>query len=237
MRVTIHQPDMMPWIGLFNKIYNSETWVVLDHTLNNPRDAAFWGRRVQILVNKSASWLSLPLAKPRQTGVLGIPVKDLEFNDSDPKVYIKALKTVELNYKKSQFFDEIFPIVESHLLSNEMNMSKRNMAFIIEVMKILNINTKVIYSSSMNCVERSTKLLVEILKKLNAKKYICGGGAVGYQEDELFRVNQIELKYNNYSPTPYHQNGIDNFIPGLSIIDALFQVGINETERLVKQEV
>ena len=47
--------------------------------------------------------------------------------------------------------------------------------------------------------------------------YMCGGGASGYQEDELFEKAGIELIYQNFTPKPY--GNPKKFIPGLSIID------------------
>jgi hypothetical protein len=233
MTVTIHQPDMMPWLGFFNKIYKADAWVILDHTTNNPRDAAFWGRRVKILVNGDGKWLSLPLKKPDIPGLIGIPINKMEFNNNDRTVYQKALKTVEDNYINSPYFRETYPIVEEFLLSTEKNMCKRNLSFIFRMMEVLNIETEIIYSSELECNFKSTELLVEILQKVNGNTYLCGGGAVGYQKDELFGQAGIKLCYNNYKHPVYDQLGAKNFIPGLSIIDAIFSIGVDRVRSLI----
>lgn len=236
MIITIHQPDMLPWLGLFNKINKADLWVILDHTTNNPRDAAFWGRRVKILVNGEGKWLSLPLKKPEISGVIGVPIYEMEFNNAEPKIYMDALRTVELNYKKTTFFKEIFPIVECFLLSKEMNMSKRNLSFMFKIMELLEVKTKICYSSTMDCQESSTALLVEILKKKQGTTYLCGGGAAGYQQDELFHQAGFEVSYNSFNHPVYAQLISPEFVPGLSIIDALMNVGIEETKKLIRNE-
>lgn len=236
MIITIHQPDMLPWLGLFNKINKADLWVILDHTTNNPRDAAFWGRRVKILVNGEGKWLSLPLKRPETPGVIGIPIYEMEFNNAEPKIYHDALRTVELNYKRTPFFIEIFPIVEHFLLSPEMNMNKRNLAFIFHIMELLDIKTEICYSSDMDCQEKSTALLVEILHKKQGKTYLCGGGAGGYQQDELFHAAGMEVIYNSFNHPVYTQMNSREFVPGLSIIDALMNVGITETKKLIRNE-
>lgn len=236
MIITIHQPDMLPWLGLFNKIYNADTWVILDHVSNNPRDAAFWGRRVKIMINGEGKWLSLPLKRPETQGVIGVPINEMEFNNADPKIYHDALRLVELNYKKTPFFKDIFPIVENFLLSMEMNMSRRNLSFIFQIMDLLEMNTRVCYSSEIDCQETSTSLLVEILQKMNGSVYLCGGGAGGYQQDELFHQAGIIINYNSFNHPVYHQMNSKKFVPGLSIIDALMQVGITETKKFIRNE-
>lgn len=233
MIVTIHQPDMLPWLGFFNKINKADIWVILEHTKNNPRDAAFWGRRVKVMVNGEGKWLSLPLKRPEIPGLIGVPINEMEFNNGEHKLFMDAIRTIEISYKKSPFFKQIFPIVEEFLLSQELNMSKRNLTFIFQIMELLQIKTQVCYSSNMNCQENSTKLLVEILKKKQGNTYLCGGGASGYQQDELFNQAGIEVIYNNFNHPIYPQFNVKSFIPGLSIIDALMNVGIEETKELI----
>lgn len=233
MIVTIHQPDMLPWLGLFNKINKADIWVILDHTQNNPRDAAFWGRRVKILVNGEGKWLSLPIKKPDIPGTIGIPINEMFFNESDPKIFTSALRSIEINYNKSLYFKEVFPFVESFFLSTEMNLAKRNLSFIFNVMEMLEINTKIHYSSHLSCEKKSTELLIEILNKTGGSTYLCGGGASGYQKDELFFNAGISVIYNNFQHPTYHQIGTKQFIPGLSIIDALMHCGITNTRKLI----
>lgn len=236
MIITIHQPDMLPWLGLFNKINKADIWVILDHVSNNPRDAAFWGRRVKIMMNGEGNWLSLPLKRPETPGVIGVPINEMEFNNTDPKIYHDALRLVELNYKKTPFFKDIFPIVENFVLSKEMSMSRRNMSFILQMMELLEVNTQVCYSSEMNCKRSSTALLVEILQKKNGTTYLCGGGAGGYQQNELFHESGIAVSYNSFNHPKYQQMGNHEFVPGLSIVDALMNVGVSETKKLIRNE-
>lgn len=225
---------MLPWLGLFNKISKADLWVILDHTKNNPRDAAFWGRRVKILVNGEDKWLSLPLQKPGIPGTIGIPINEMLYNGSDPMIFLNALRSIEINYNKASYFKEIFPFVESFLLSTEMNLSKRNLSFIFKIMEVLEIKTKVCYSSNMGCEYKSTELLVEIIKKTQGTTYLCGGGASGYQKDELFSNEFINIIYNNFNHPSYHQLGAKQFIPGLSIIDSLMHCGILATRQLIR---
>jgi hypothetical protein len=233
LNVTIHQPDFLPWLGFFNKINKADIWVVLNHTLNNPRDSAFWGRRVKILVNSQPYWLSLPLEKPSQKGLIGIPICEMRFKISEIKAFKKALVTINNSYKKAPFYNDIFPIIEDFFESEEPLLEKRNMTFIMTIMEKIKINTKIIYSSSLHCLESSTCMLIEIVNKIGGTSYICGGGASGYQKDELFERNSIELKHNNFIHPTYPQSNSKQFHNGLSIIDCLMNIGFEETRKII----
>jgi hypothetical protein len=224
MRVTIHQPDFMPWLGFFKKISKVDHWIVLDHTIGNPRDAAFWGRRVKILINGEGKWLSLPLVKP-PNGVIGIPIRDMAFSDLNPKVWVNGLRTIQMAYASAPFFDRYFSVVEDFFKDPELNLMSRNLRFIKAVMSILEITPSISFSSDYGVESASTQLLVDLLGKCGAHTYVCGDGASGYQDDELFDRNGIRLEYNNFCHPEYRQLRTAEFVPGLSIIDALFMVG------------
>lgn len=234
MIVTIHQPDFMPWLGFFAKIKKSDCWIVLDHVHNNPRDAAFWGRRVKILSNTSYQWLSLPVEKPKEPGVIGLPINQMKYSTAKMDVYTKAKRTIENVYSRTQFYKDYSTIIDSILLSKETNLCKRNMQFILNVLDMLDIKPTVVFSSSLGCTQKGNDLLIEILKKVGASKYICGDGASGYQDASSFEANGIQLEYNNFKSSPYFQINQQNFISGLSVIDALMNVGAEKAKSLIK---
>lgn len=225
MIVAIHQPDFMPWYGFFNKINSADVWVVLDHTENNPRDAAFWGRRVKILVNGQEHWLSLTLNKPKEKEKIGIPIREMTLNLQNKKVMSKLKKTMHMAYSKAPNFDEFIHLVDDYFDSEEKRLMPRNMKFIDNIMSILNIDTQIVYSSDLVIESSSTDMLVEIIDRLDGDVYLSGTGAEGYQDVDLYKKNGIELAFNEFEHPKYEQLGTDQFIPGLSIIDMLFMKG------------
>ena len=74
--VTIHQPDFMPWLGLFNKINNADELIVLDHVINNPKSPELWSRRVKMLIGGKDHWMSVTLKKDEQNTF--IPINKME---------------------------------------------------------------------------------------------------------------------------------------------------------------
>jgi hypothetical protein len=224
LKVTIHQPDFLPWPGLFNKISHCDAWIVLDHVENNPRDAAFWGRRVRILSGDKPRWLSIPLSKPVERGRIGVPIRDMTISCADSQAMPKCLALVRASYAGAPRFAEYFPLVERYFVDTDNNLTRRNMRFIEAVLALLGIRTQLIYSSTLGIHSRSTQLLIDMLKAVGATTYRCGGGAQGYQQDRSFAEAGITLEYNSYVQPVYAQ-AVAAFEPGLSIIDALFSVG------------
>jgi hypothetical protein len=232
LKVTIHQPDFMPWFGFFNKIAKADIWILLDHVENNPRDANLWCRRVQILVNGQPTWLSIPLCRPTNHNVIGVPIRDMTINIKEQsKLLNKYRRTIHMAYTSAPYYSQHAHLVNDYFLNQDTSLINRNMDFIRGVMEILNINTRIITSSSLGVNSKSTQLLVDAIKKVGADTYLCGGGASGYQQDELFYDNEITLEYNRFEYPSYTQLRAIQFVPGLSIIDALFNVPNTEITR------
>ncbi len=234
MIVTIHQPDFMPWYGLFQKIAAADTWIVLDHTENNPRDAAFWGRRVKILNNGEGHWFSVTLNKAPK-GVVTMPISDMTLNLTNRKLFDKNIRTIQQAYAKTPFFRDYFYLVEQYFSHESDNLMVRNMQFITDVLAQLNIDTRVVYSSSLEVTKVSTELLVDMLKKVDATTYLCGNGADGYQKNELFAQAKIELMYNEVRHPSYTQIRCEKFVGGLSILDGLFYLGAEQVAKWLEQ--
>ena len=75
---------------------------------------------------------------------------------------------------------------------------------------------------------------IAICKEIGADVYLSGNGAKTYNDNNLFKNSSIDLLYQDYLQPSYKQQSI-KFVPGLSIIDMLFNCGYEETERLLKR--
>ena len=102
------------------------------------------------------------------------------------------------------------------------------------VNQLLHIETKIVYSSDCNISSKSTQLLIDLIKYYGGNTYISGDGAEGYQKEDLFYKNKIKLVKNNFYPRPYFQLNSKNFVPGLSIIDALFNLRLEDVKILIE---
>jgi hypothetical protein len=77
-----------------------------------------------------------------------------------------------------------------------------------------------ILSSELPVTGKSQYYIINIVKFLNGGTYLSGLGAKKYQDNKAFGFSNIRLQYVDYTSTPYFQ-GQGNWIPGLSILDAL----------------
>ena len=229
--VAIHQPNFFPWLGFFNKIVKSDYFVLLDD-VQMPKKGGTWTNRVPLLISGKKNWLTIPIDRSysgtRQ--INKVKIKD-ELNWRD-----KMLKTLYMNYKKHPYFTETIKIIEPILNLEEEYLAIFNISSLKAIMKHIGISYDNIYlSSKIPTNGSSNELLVSITKHLSGNIYLCGGGADTYQDEIIFKKNDIKLVPQNFNHPSYVQYKQSEFVKGLSIIDCLMNIGAKKTYSIIKQ--
>ena len=91
----------------------------------------------------------------------------------------------------------------------------------------LGIKIDIIKESELNLKGKGTERLVNGCKALGADTYISGAGLPDkqYMDKKYFEKNDIKLVHQSYNSIRYNQNSSKTFVPDLSILDLLFNVG------------
>lgn len=232
--VAIHQPDFLPWMGYFVKVAKCDVLVVMDHVENNPRKA-FLCKRVAFQLPGSVGYLGLVLEHPAD-GRVSIPLSEMRISKEMEKTAGKLEKTVEQAYKRAPFFDEVFPLVTDVLRSTEPLLVARNMAFVDAVLEKLDLHPERILSSTMGATLRGGELVAELCALAKADVYVSGEGGRGYQSPESFASRGVRIAYNHFAPREYPRFQ-GEWAPGLSIVDALMNLGFAGTRERIAEEV
>ena len=116
----------------------------------------------------------------------------------------------------------------------ERNISKYNSSAILDICERIGLEThNIFWSSDLDHEGKSNKLLASLVKAVGCTTYMYGGGASIYQDETVFAEHGIQLKPQNFEHPQYHQFGNTSFIPGLSIIDALMNIGFEGVKDLL----
>jgi hypothetical protein len=205
--VAIHQPNFFPWLGYFDKIVRSDIFILMDNVQFPRTGSGTWVNRVNVLVNKEARWLTVPVKKTRGTCL----ICEAEIDNSQ-LWRKKVIRTISL----------VTDIVDYPAAS----LSEYNINAITALCDALGIDTgKLVPGRELDVHDQATDLLISMTKAVGGTDYMCGGGAGGYQDDEGFAKAGVGLVYQNFMHPHYHQ-GRSEFTPGLSIIDAFMYCGL-----------
>jgi hypothetical protein len=226
--VAIHQPNFFPWLGYFNKIARADIFIVLDN-VQFSKTGGTWSNRVRILLEGQPSWATLPVERSFHGVRL---VRDMRVADGPWRV--RLLRRFRGAYRRAPYFDEVFPIVEELIGTPTDMVAEFNLAAVRALTGRLGLAPgKLIVGSTLGVEGAGTDLLVNAVRAVGGSGYLCGGGAQGYQNDEGFAPAGIRLVQQEFRHPVYPQLGGGEFVPGLSIVDALMNCGFPGTRDLI----
>ena len=219
--VAIHQPNFFPWLGFFDKIVRSDVFVVLDH-VQYPKSEGTWSNRVRLAVDGEPRWTTMPVERD-DSGVRRID--EMRIDNASPWRR-KLLQLLRTYYGRAVAFKDAFPIVEPWIENPSPLLADYNLQNVSAICARLGVNSShFVRSSTLDVSGARTELLVNIVKAVGADTYLSGDGSAGYQDDGVFRSAGIEVVYQQYVHPVYPQHGLTEFMPGLSILDAIFNCG------------
>ena len=223
MLIAIHQPNFFPWLGYFEKIKRGDKFVILNN-VQRPKKGASWSNRVQFNEQGGPKWLTAPISKEKSKSLL---INETYFQDTDWKEKMKI--TIQRNYGKSPLFKDYYEEICKLIDFQSNNMAEYNINCIKGLCKLLKIdfNDKFILSAELNISSNSTQKLIDITKAVNGNACMVGGGTDGYLDQEVFKQNNIKLVYQKFKMIPYKQIKTKTFLPGLSVMDFIFNCGLD----------
>jgi hypothetical protein len=226
MILSIHQPELLPWYGYIYKLYTSDVFVLLDDVQFKKNN---FQNRNKILTKNGDMWITVPVESKSR---LDNTIKTTKiFWTKDWRR--KFISSIRQNYGKHPYFHDLeffFYIFEN----KQSTLFELNYEILNFLIKILNIQTKIILQSELKPVGQKTELLLDICQKLNTDSYLMGDGGDNYFDYKLFENNDITIiKCKDIHPEYLQLNSKDDFIPYMSFIDIIANIGINNFKKLL----
>lgn len=226
MICAVHQPNFIPYLGFFHKAGGSDVFILYDTAQYSKND---FTNRNRIKTPQGPLWLTVPVSLHLGERIGEVRMAPIAtFRD-------KHLKTIAGAYKKAPFFGEIFPLIEEVYARSIDRLTDLNSPLIHVFLERLFPHVKVVLSSEMNLDPnlKSTEALVAMMQKIGADTYLSGPGAREYLEEAQFERVGVKVAWQDFHHPTYAQLWDKEFMPNLSIIDALFMLGFDGARKLV----
>lgn len=216
--IAVMQPYIFPYIGYWQLIYAVDRFIIYDDVNFINRG---WINRNRILINKFPAYITFPLYQSSQNKrICDISLQQL------PIWRNKLIKTIEMNYGKSPFFNDVFPIVENIIFYKSDNLSDYIANQLQRLAVFMGIETEIVQTSRSyeNNDLSGQERILDICRREGASTYINAQGGLAYYDANSFQSAGINLHFIVMRSLPYKQR-TNGFVPYLSIIDALMEVG------------
>jgi hypothetical protein len=221
--ISIHQPGYIPWLGFFDKIFSCEKFVFLDDVQFQKNE---FQNRNKIRVFDGDMWLTVPVKSKSDTLLYDVKI------DNTSNWIKKHIKSIELNYSNSEFFNEYWPEFELIFRKKYDNLINLNIDIIKFLLEKLKIKTETICSSELNISDKNSDRILKICKALKAETYISGISGKNYLNIDDFKKNGIDIIFQKFQHPTYHQV-FEPFHLNMSTIDLLFNEG-GKASKIIK---
>lgn len=215
MRVTIHQPQFLPWLGYLDKIDQADLFVVLDSVQFKKNE---WQNRNRIRTAQGWQWLTVPVRHRFGQRIHEVLIDE----QSDWRT--RHLRAMEMNYSRAPFRKGVLEEFEQMLQQETGSLASLNLATVRWLLDSFGITTPMKLASQIQTREEPTDRLIDICRAVGATAYLAGPGAEAYMDMNKFRVTGIEVDIQAFQHPEYRQC-YEPWIPALSAIDLLLNVG------------
>jgi hypothetical protein len=226
MKIAIHQPNYLPYLGFFDKMNKADIFVIYDDAQFNKED---FHHRNKIRIYQGWKWLTIPVDK-RVAPINEIKIRNDVGNWKGINWTNAHFNEIKNNYKNTPYYKNYDGEIKKIYENMFAKLIDLNVSLIMLVKRAFNINTKIIFSSNLinkgevDPTSRSSERLIEIVKALSGDVYLSGPAGRDYLDVSQFGKNGIKVEFQDFKHPVYKQH-YDEFISNMAAIDALFNIG------------
>jgi hypothetical protein len=225
VKVAIHQPQYLPWLGYFDKLDSADVFILLDTVQFKKHE---WQNRNRIRTKDGWQWLTVPIIDrfPEQIDRVEVNAKT-----AWQRKHCQALRQ---HYGSAPHWAPLGPELTALLQEPWARLCDLNIAVLGLFCRHLGIATPQRLASTMEAREEPTNRLVDLCRAVGGTVYLAGQGAVPkedakkdgvpYMDVERFSQAGIQVHVQDYQHPSYPQR-YTPFVSHLAVVDLLFNCG------------
>ncbi|OQW35090.1 MAG: hypothetical protein A4E19_01845 [Nitrospira sp. SG-bin1] len=215
MRVTIHQPQFLPWLGYLDKIDQADLFILLETVQFKKNE---WQNRNRIRTATGWQWLTVPVLQH-----FGQRIDEVLIN---PTVSWKAqhLRALDLHYARAPYRDRYMTQLRELYSASWNKLSDLNKATVRWLLEAYGITTPVHSAADYVARVEPTDRLIDLCRAVGATRYLAGTGAEHYMDKPRFESSGVRLELQVFKH-PIYRQVYEPFEPNLSALDLLLMQG------------
>jgi hypothetical protein len=232
MKVAIHQPHFLPWLGYLDRMAQADVFVLLDHVQFERRN---YQNRTMIRLNEEGRWLTVPVVQNSQKE--RIVDKRIDNRLDGSKWWsTNHFATLRHAYRDAPHFETYAARFKQLFETQWQRLVDINQAGLDILREAYGITTPLVRSSELNVEGARAELIFNVCKAVGADTLIAGfGGSRGYLDLDAFARGGVRVSFHEFVHPEYPQRGMAPFLPGLSAIDLLFNCGPQSRDWLLHE--
>lgn len=221
MRITIHQPEHLPWLGLLHKMQDVDAFVILDNVQYRRR---YFQNRNKIRNGPGKDglqWITVPVQCGKRDETL---IKDVRIDSTGRDWCRKNLGSVRRCYAKAPYFERYYPGFEAAYSEKTEWLGELNIRLLRWLLEGFEIDLPLVSASELPVEGAASDLILSICKAMEADAYFSGISGKDYLDMESFAEASVEVEFQEFYH-PIYEQLYTPFIPCISALELLFLCG------------
>lgn len=215
--LVVLQPGYLPWLGFFDQMHRCDVFVYYDDV---QFDKHGWRNRNRIKTADGIQWLTVPVLH-KGRGKQRVCEVGIDNRQPWGRKHIRALRQA---YAAAPYLNLYLPEFEALLSRRWEHIADLDIAVTAAICRWLGLERRIFRSSELDIDGDRSARLLSLCLYFGAERYLSGDAAKSYLEVDLFNRNGVAVEWHDYHCPAYPQlHGA--FVPNLSIIDLLLNVG------------
>lgn len=211
MRVAVHQPEHLPWLGLLAKVAASDLWIVLDSV---PYRKNYFQNRNRVLVNGQSSWLTVPVTSPFGTRIRDVRICEVPFWR---RRYRGRLVQAVSGTRAANRVEDLLSVIDAAPPAG--SLADLNLELADYLLAQFDVKVPMVRSSELAVTGSKSELIAGLCRAAGADEYLAGPSGRDYLDLDLFADHGITVRFFDFDHPAYAQ-GHEPFVPCLSAVDA-----------------
>jgi hypothetical protein len=148
----------------------------------------------------------------------------------------RLVKTLQTFYSKAPYYRTYAPEIIHILQTPYETMVELDRASWEPALRLLGVDCAFVYASELPISGQGAQLLLDICKHLNVDTYLSGAFGREYLNLNQFAAEGVKVDIHEYT-YPFYPQRFGDFIPFLSYLDMLFNIGLERDKILPRREV
>jgi len=224
MKVAIHQPAYLPWLGYLDRIRRADVFVFLDTVQFEKNSFTNRNRllRAEDPVGEGEFWLTLPVVSKGHTS------STLRETRIDPtqKWKKKHIESMRQAYRRAPFFAERFARLEELFAAEHELLSELCWEQLQFWTTEYGIGTRLARASDLDVGGTKSQLVLDLCRRQGADTYLSGPFGRDYLDLVAFENAGVAVEFHEFVHPRYPQGSrsADAFVPNLGIVDLWMNV-------------
>lgn len=219
VRVAMHQPHYLPWLGLIDKADQADLFVFVDHVQFLRKG---WHNRNFVKTAQGPTLLSVPVLQESRAERI-----DEKVVDGRRPWRKKHRRTIEQSYRAAPHWDPYGPPLLDLYERPWDGLADLAIASTQLVFDAFGVTTPVCRSSQLAAVPGAkTEMVAALCRQVGATTFVSGEGARAYLDEELLAAAGVKVEWQGFAHPTYPQlHPQAGFVPRLAAFDLLLNLG------------